>query len=220
MGGADERMALRPAAARGLSALALCGSALAACALPASAPPAAAPAAASSAAAALPFYRLDPTHTFVHWEVVHMGTSTIRGRFDKARGTVQFDPKAQRLEASIVVDTASVDSGVPALDALLKGGEMLDTAAHPQAFFVGSRARFDGEAPRELRGEFTLRGISQPLTLHALRWNCALNPLFRRTVCGGDFEATLVRSSFGITHSLPFVADTVRLLIQVEAIAP
>lgn len=167
-----------------------------------------------------PTWPLDPTHTFVHWEVVHMGTSTIRGRFGKATGSVQFDAKAQRLDVSITVDTASVSSGVPVLDALLKGNEMLDVAANPQAFFVGHNARFEGEVPRELRGEFTLRGVSQPLTLRATRWNCALNPLFRRTVCGGDFEAEIVRSSFGITHSLPFVADTVRLVIEVEAISP
>ena len=172
------------------------------------------------AAADAPGYALDPTHTFVHWEVVHMGTSTIRGRFDKAAGAVQFDPKAQRLDLSIVVDTASVSSGVPVLDALLKGGAMLDVAANPQAFFTARGARFEGEVPREVRGEFTLRGVSQPLTLHALRWHCGLNPLFRRTVCGGDFEGELIRSTFGITHSLPFVADRVRLLIQVEAIAP
>jgi hypothetical protein len=30
----------------------------------------------------------------------------------------------------------------------------------------------------------------------------------------------VVRSTFGITHRLPFVADKVRLLVQVVAIAP
>ena len=190
----------------------------AALALCAVAPAAVAQAAAPAAAA--PTWALDPTHTFVHWEVVHMGTSTIRGRFSKVTGNVQFDPKAKVLDVSIAIDTASVNSGVPILDALLKGSAMLDTAAHPQAFFVARNASFDGDKPRELRGEFTLRGTSQPLTLRALRWNCGLNPLFRRTVCGGDFEAEIVRSSFGITHSLPFVADTVRLVVQVEAISP
>ena len=62
--------------------------------------------------------------------------------------------------------------------------------------------------------------ISQPLTLRALRGNCGLNPLLRRTVCGGDFEGEVVRSAFGITHSLPFVGDKVRLIVQVEAISP
>jgi polyisoprenoid-binding protein YceI len=174
----------------------------------------------ASAPEAAPSWSLDPTHTFVHWEVLHMSTSTIRGRFDKAAGNVQFDPKAKRLEVSVTIDTASVNSGVPILDKLLQGSAMLDTAANPQAFFVARNASFDGEAPREIRGEFTLRGTSQPLTLRALRWHCGLNPLFRRTVCGGDFEGEIVRSGFGFTHSLPFVADKVRLVIQVEAIAP
>jgi polyisoprenoid-binding protein YceI len=209
-------MAQRRAAARRLSALACCGAAVAALAQPSAAPPPVS----ASAPSAIPRYTLDPTHTFVHWELLHMGTSTLRGRFDKVGGTVQFDPKAQQLEVGIVVETGSASSGVPLLDALLKGREMIDVAAHPQAFFVARHARFDGEVPRELRGEFTLRGISQPLSLRALRWHCGLNPLFKRTVCGGDFEAELIRSSFGITHSLPFVADKVRLLIQVEAIAP
>ena len=174
----------------------------------------------ASAPAAAPVWSIDPTHTFVHWEVLHMGTSTIRGRFGKAAGNVQFDPKAQQLDVSISVDTASVSSGVTILDGLLKGSAMLDAAANPQAFFVARNAKFDGEVPREIRGEFTLRGVSQPLTLRALRWNCGLNPLFRRTVCGGDFEAEILRSGFGITHSLPFVADKMRLVIQVEAISP
>lgn len=205
-------MARRRPATRGLIGLALAAAALVAAAQPS--PPAV------PASGAAPNWTLDPTHTSVHWEVVHMGTSTIRGRFDKVGGVVEFDAKAQRLDVSITVDTASVSSGVPLLDAQLKDREMLAVAAYPQAYFTARGARFEGEVPRELRGEFTLRGISQPLSLRALRWNCALNPLFRRTVCGGDFEGELIRSSFGITHSLPFVADRVRLLIQVEAVAP
>ncbi len=207
-----------------------CGAAVAAHAQPASAAaphsaPAdaaaasAAPAAASAGAAGVGAnFKLDPTHTFVHWQVLHMDTSTIRGRFARSSGTVQFDPKAHSIYVGIVIDTASVSSGVPVLDVLLRGREMLDVAAYPQAYFVASSARFEGEVPRDVRGELTLRGVSQPLTLHALRWNCAFSPLFRREVCGGDFEATIDRSSFGITYGLPFVADRVRLVVQVEAI--
>ena len=163
-------------------------------------------------------YALDTTHTFVHWEVLHMGTSTIRGRFDKANGRVEFEPKAQRLDVTIRIDTASVNSGVAPLDTLLRGSAMLDVAASPQATFTSRSARFEGEVPKEVRGQLSLRGTTQPVTLRNLRWKCGLNLLFRREVCGGDFEAQIDRSAFGITHSLPFVADPVRLLVQVEAI--
>ena len=84
---------------------------------------------AQPAADAAPTYSLDPTHTFVHWEIVHMGTSTIRGRFNKVAGNVQFDAKAQTLDVGMTIDTASVDSGVPLLDTLLRGPEMLSVQA-------------------------------------------------------------------------------------------
>ncbi|HWH84086.1 MAG TPA: YceI family protein [Burkholderiaceae bacterium] len=214
-------MAQRRRAARGLIALAAV--AAAGCAALPSPPPSIAPGATAAAPAApLPTWTLDPTHTFVHWEIVHMGTSTIRGRFAKpATGSVQFDAAAQRLEASIAVDTASVSSGVPVLDVLLKSNAaLLDTATYPQATFIARDARFEGEIPRDLRGTLNLRGIDQPLTLRATRWRCALSLVLRRTVCGGDFEGEIARSAFGITHSLLFVADRVKLLVQVEAIAP
>ena len=101
----------------------------------------------------LPGYSLDPTHTFVHWEVLHTGTSTIRGRFDRSSGSAQFDAKAQRIDVGIVIDTASVNSGVKVLDTLLRGAAMLATDANPQAFFIARNARFEGGPRRRVLGD-------------------------------------------------------------------
>jgi polyisoprenoid-binding protein YceI len=163
-------------------------------------------------------YSLDAGHTFIHWEVLHNGTSTTRGRFDRAAGAVWFDARAQQIDVSITVDTASVSTGQAPFDAVIRGAQMLASAEHPQAFFTARHARWDGEVPREVQGEITLHGVSQPVTLRALRWRCGMNLLVRREVCGGDFEAELKRSDFGVTYALPFAADTVRLLIQVEGV--
>jgi polyisoprenoid-binding protein YceI len=165
-----------------------------------------------------PTYSLDPGHTFVHWEVLHMGTSTTRGRFDKVAGVVQFDAKAQAVDVSITVETASVSTGLPAFDNVMRGAPLLSVQAHPQAYFTARRGQWDGESLRELNGEFTVRGISKPLTLRALRFKCGLNPLFGKEVCGGDFEASFKRSDFGMTLALPLVSDEVRLLVQVEGV--
>ena len=84
-------------------------------------------------------------------------------------------------------------------------------------FFVADRFGFDGGRLVEVRGEFTLRGREPPLTLRALRFGCRTHAALQREVCGGDFEAEFARSEFGADLGLPFVADRVRLLIQVEA---
>ena len=49
-------------------------------------------------------YAIDPTHTFVTFEASHFGTSTLRGRFDKKEGTVQFDRAAKTGKVEITID--------------------------------------------------------------------------------------------------------------------
>lgn len=164
-------------------------------------------------------YRFDPTHSYVTFEVLHFGTSTIRGRFGPLQGDVVLDRAQRSGRVQVAIDTAGVSTGLPAFDARLREADMLAVQAHPRAYFVAERFDFDEAGRvRSLRGEFTLRGASLPLELKALRFNCYTSPLLRVEVCGGDFEGRFERSAAGITHSLPFVADTVRLLVQVEAI--
>jgi polyisoprenoid-binding protein YceI len=171
------------------------------------------------AVAAPVVYTLDPAHSFVHFELLHFGTSTLRGRFGPVSGEVTLDRAAQRGELGLRIATGSVDTGVPVLDARLRQPDLLDSGAQPEAFFVATDIRFQGDAVSEVRGEFTLRGVSRPLTLRARRFACRTHAPTQREVCGGDFQAELLRSDFGATYGLPFVADPVRLVIQVEALA-
>lgn len=164
-------------------------------------------------------YQLDRTHTFVTFEVLHFDTATIRGRFGPLDGQAEIDTAARRGRVQVAIDMSQVSTGLPVLDALLKRADLLDTESHPRAFFVGESFEFDSPGRvTAVSGEFTLRGTSRGLVLRAQRWRCYLNPLLRREVCGGDFVGEFKRSDFGITHSLPFVSDTVRLLVQVEGI--
>lgn len=163
-------------------------------------------------------YQIDPGHTQIHWEVVHLGTSTLRARFDRIEGSIAFDAAAKTIDLGIKVDTASVSSGAAGFDKILRGNSLFAVEEHPAAWFVAKRATFEGEVPRQVHGEITLRGVNQALTLTATRWRCGLNPLFGREVCGGDFEAQLKRSDFGMTLALPLVADAITLRIAVEAV--
>ncbi len=167
-------------------------------------------------------YELDPQHSFVHFEVLHFDTSTLRGRFGPVAGSVTLDREAGAGELGLRIPIASVNTGVPVLDTRLRNPDFLDAAGFPEAFFVATRLRFEGGALAEVRGEFTLRGISQPLSLRALRFACRTETQEGRTyeVCGGDFQAELLRSAFGFTFGLPFVADRVRLQVQVEGRRP
>jgi len=164
-------------------------------------------------------YAIDPTHTFVTFEVSHFGTSTNRARFDKKEGLVQFDRAARSGRVEITIDMASVNSGVATFDGHLRSKDILNVGEHPSAKFVGDKFSFAGDQVTEVAGTLTMMGKTHPVTLKANRFNCYLNPMFKREVCGGDFEAVIQRSLWGVNYGLPAVApDNVRLLVQVEAV--
>lgn len=163
-------------------------------------------------------YAIDASHTKVYWEVRHFGTSTHRGRFDTVEGSIVLDRERSNGEVSISIATGSVSSGVPALDKILRSGSFLATDAYPTAYFVAKQLRFDGDHVNSLRGEFTLRGVSKPLSLNASNFGCRIDTMLEREVCGGDFETDILRSDYGSTFGLPFVSDKVRLLISVEGV--
>jgi polyisoprenoid-binding protein YceI len=175
-------------------------------------------AAAGAAQAQATTYAIDPTHTFVTFEIGHFGTSINRGRWDKKEGTVQFDRAGRTGKVDITIDMASISTGVPPFDGHLKSADFFNVAANPTARFVGERFVFTGDKVSEVQGTLTLMGKTNPVTLKASNFNCYLNPMLKREVCGGDFETTIQRSQWGIT-GLPNVApDNVRLLVQVEAV--
>ncbi|MEO7853183.1 MAG: YceI family protein [Rubrivivax sp.] len=163
-------------------------------------------------------YVLDPQHSFVHFEVMHFGTSTLRGRIGPIDGAVELDRPAGAGSVSLMVRTATVDTGMAFFDKRLRQDDLLASQSDPVAYFVASRFVFDGAALRGVRGEITWRGVSQPLELVATRFACHTHPTLAREVCGGDFEGELKRGDFGASFGMPFVANRVRLLVQAEGI--
>ena len=174
--------------------------------------------AATSALAAATSYELDPSHTWVVYEIVHFGTSTNRGRFPVKSGKAQIDVQAHTGQLEVTIDTSAPASGVPALDGMLQGERLFRSSEFPTSRFVATDMRFDGDKPAEVRGDLTLLGVTHPVTLKTQRFNCYTNTMLKREVCGGDFETTIQRSRWGMGWGPHIVADDVHLLIQVEAI--
>ena len=164
-------------------------------------------------------YTIDPTHTFVTFEINHFGASVNRGRFDKKEGTVQFDRAGKAGKVEISFDATSINSGTPAFDKHLQSADLFNAAQHPKITFVSDKFSFNGDKVSEVAGTLTLLGKTQPVTLKASNFGCYTNPMLKVEVCGGDFETTIVRSQWGVTYGLNFgFADKVRLVIQVEGV--
>lgn len=164
-------------------------------------------------------YAIDPTHTFVTFEIGHFGASTNRARFDKKQGTVEFDRAAKSGKVDITIDTTSVNSGTPAFDKHLQSADLFDAAKHPTIKFVSDKFSFNGDKVSEVTGQLTLLGKTAPVTLKATQFNCYDSPMLKREVCGGDFETTIDRTQWGMNYGVDWgFAKNVRLVVQIEAV--
>lgn len=164
-------------------------------------------------------YAIDPTHTFVTFEIGHFGTSTNRGRFDKKEGTVQFDRAGKNGKVEVVIDTASISTGTAAFNKHLQSADFFDSVKFPTATFVADKLNFSGDKVSEVAGTLTLLGKTNPITLKSTNFNCYDSPMLKREVCGGDFETSIDRTQFGMNYGVDWgFPKNVRLLIQIEAI--
>ena len=57
---------------------------------------------------------------------------------------------------------------------------------------------FDGDTPRRIIGNFTLHGVTRPLTLEIDSFKCMQHPVLKREVCGVEAEGAFDRDDFGI----------------------
>ena len=164
-------------------------------------------------------YAIDPTHTFVTFEISHFGATVNRARFDKKQGSVQLDKAAKSGKVEISFDTTSVNSGTPAFDKHLQSADLFDSAKHPTMKFVADKFVFNGDKVASVEGQLTLLGKTGPLTLKANQFNCYDSPMLKREVCGGDFEATIDRTQWGMNYGVEWgFPKNVRLIAQIEAV--
>jgi polyisoprenoid-binding protein YceI len=164
-------------------------------------------------------YAIDPSHTYVTFEISHFGTSTNRGRFDKKEGTVELDRAGKSGKVDIVIDTTSINTGFAAFNKHLQSADLFNAEKFPTMKFVADKFSFTGDKVTEVNGALTLLGKTNPLTLKATNFNCYDSPMLKREVCGGDFEATLDRTAYGMNYGIDWgFPKSVRLVVQVEAV--
>ena len=164
-------------------------------------------------------YQIDTSHTYPSFEADHFGGVSIwRGKFTKTSGTIVLDREKGTGTVDITVDPASIEFGNPKLDEHVKSPEMLDVAKFPTATFKGKLAGFRDGAPTQVEGEFTLHGVTRPMTITINSFKCMTYP-DKKEHCGADLSGTINRADYGVNFGDKYGFNmATKLAIQVEGI--
>ena len=176
-----------------------------------------------AAIAASETYLLDPTHTNPNFSVNHLGMSTVYGHFERATGKVVLDRAAKTGSIEVKIPTATISTGDAkrtdgqrSRDDHLRSTDFFNVAEFPDMVFKSTKLTFNGDKLQTAEGTLTLLGVSKPVTLTANAFNCGVNPMIKKDMCGADLVGSIKRSDFGMKFGVPAIGDEVKLMIAVE----
>lgn len=173
-----------------------------------------------SALAAPVTYNVDGSHTFPRFSYSHFGLSTQISSFSKTSGTVVLDAAAKTGSVDITIDMKSVNTGSVDFNGHIQGEDFLDTAKFPNATFKSTKVVFEGDKPKAIEGNLTIKGVTKPVTLTVTQFLAMPHPMMKKPALGANAYTTIKRTEFNAGKYAPYVGDEVRIDIAIEAVAP
>ena len=163
-------------------------------------------------------YTVDPVHTAALFKIKHVGVSYTYGRFNDVSGTVTLDaanPAASKVE--IAIQAGSVDTHSEKRDAHLASPDFFDAKQYATLGFVSTTFKKVDDATYEVAGNFTLHGVTKPLTITVKKIGEGKDPWGGYRI-GFESTFTIKRSDFGMSKMLEAVGDEVMVTFSTEAI--
>jgi polyisoprenoid-binding protein YceI len=111
-------------------------------------------------------WEVDPTHSALEFVARYAVFTLVRGRFTSFSGTVVIDPlHPDATGVDVDIDASSVDTAMGVRDEHLRGEEFFDVERHPTISFRSRGVSVLAAGRYTVRGDLTIRGLTQPVRL-------------------------------------------------------
>lgn len=164
-------------------------------------------------------YEVDEAHTFVTFEVSHIGYAWMPGRFNEVSGSLSFDPDDRgNSSAEFTIQTESIDTNHAKRDKHLRSDEFFHVSEYPEATFESTSYEPTGDDTAVMTGDLTIKGVTREVEFEVRELRAAEDPWgdFRRA-----FEASteINMDDFKVDQmGLPPESKNVELRIAVEGL--
>lgn len=157
-------------------------------------------------------WKIDTDHSAANFAIQHMAISKVKGTFDKVSGNLEFHESGPTpFTLQIVIDPASIDTGVEKRDAHLKSADFFDVKKFSSIYFTSEKVSPTGDSTYEVEGKLTMHGISKniKITLNGLLQE--VKDPWGNIRKGAQVTAEINRKDFGIVYNA--VLESGNLLI-------
>lgn len=166
-------------------------------------------------------WKLDSHHTEIRFIAQHVGMARIHGQFHNFDGRVVMAPRLEDSRIEVVIDAASIHTGVKMRDDHLRSADFLDVENYPNLYFNSDRLTPLRGNRWSVHGELTLRGSSSPVELDAVYLG---QRQFQGLRAGARATTTLRREDYAVNWQLTLakgigvVGPTVEVELDIQAL--
>jgi polyisoprenoid-binding protein YceI len=169
-------------------------------------------------------WKIDNAHSEINFSVRHMMISTVRGRFEKFTGTVDFNEKEPTLSTvDVKIEAASVNTKDEKRDAHLRSPDFFNADVYPYLTFKHKRIVVVDDHHGRIIGDLTIRDVTHEVTLDVTFNGKATSPWGNESA-GFSATAKINRKDWNLSWNMPLesggwlVDDNININIEVEII--
>ena len=169
-------------------------------------------------------WAIDPVHSEIGFSTRHMMISTVRGRFEKFSGAVNFDEAAPaRSTVEVQIEAASVNTKEAQRDGHLKSPDFFDAAKYPYLTFKSKQVKVVDSQHAKLVGDLTIRDVTKEVVLDVEYSGQAKSP-WGTTSAGFSAQTKINREDWGLTWNQTLetggvlVSKDINISIEVEIV--
>ncbi|ATG16573.1 TPA: YceI family protein [Providencia alcalifaciens] len=156
-------------------------------------------------------------HGFIEFRIQHLGYSWLYGSFKDFDGNFTYDAKdPAKDKVEVTIKTGSIDTNHAERDKHLRSPDFLNAAKFPEAKFVSTAVKKEGDKYL-VTGDFTLNGVTKPITLDAKLTGEGKDP-WGGYRAGFEAKGNIKLKEFNIKSDLGPKSQEVELMLSVEGV--
>lgn len=164
---------------------------------------------------------IDTDRSKVRFKVSHL-FSQVNGEFHKFAGTVELhDKEISRSQLSVVIHTASVDTGTKALDEELCSDGFLNVSRYPTITFNAKKIRQDRARRLKITGDLRIQDVTREVVLDARMPSAPVRDGFGKMRRNTSAVTRISRKAFGLDWNSMMTAglgDEIDISLDIELI--
>ena len=175
-----------------------------------------------SAALANETYNFDQSRSTIGF-AVHQFLGTTHGKFARFSGKIDLDREHPENSSVIAkIDVRSIDTRIRKRDDHLRSAEFFNVAKFLEITFKSRGVKQTGQQSGDIMGDFTMHGVTQPITLHVKLLSPLLDEASMQRSRWEVTTAPLKRRDFGLmfgstTEAISGISQEVAIRIEIEA---